>query len=392
MEHGALIYLDNGATSYPKPQAVYEAAWQAMTRQGGNPGRGSHQLSLAAAELVFTCRERAAAFFGVSEPERVFFTLNTTHGLNTVLKGLLHKGDHVLISDLEHNAVYRPLYKLAEEGEIELEQFPSMVGDPRRNGTRICAGIARRLKPNTKMVVSTHASNICSASMPIAQIGAFCHRHGLLFVVDGAQSAGHERIAVDAMNIDALCVPGHKGLYGPQGCGLVVLGKGILPESLTEGGNGVYSLEGRMPEFSPERYEAGTLPTPAIAGLGEGLRAVSEIGCDTIANHERALYRYARELLESIPELKLYAPGEEGAVLLFSMEGRPSEQIGAMLNEQGVCVRSGFHCAALAHRTLQTPADGAVRVSFGMFNRFSEVETLYRALSRLQKELPRGRE
>ena len=386
MERGPLIYLDNGATSFPKPRTVYEATWDAMTRQGGNPGRGSHALS-----LVYTCREQAAEILGVAEPERIFFTLNTPHGLNTVLKGLLREGDHVLISDLEHNAVYRPLYKLAEEGKITMDIFPSMVGDPRRNGTRICAGIARRLRPSTRMVVCTHASNICSALMPIEQIGAFCHRHGLLFVVDAAQSAGHESISVDDMHIDAVCAPGHKGLYGPQGCGLVALGRGILPDSLLEGGNGVYSLEGRMPDFSPERFEAGTLPTPAIAGLSAGLRAVKSIGCESIAAHERSLYRYAKEALSGLPEVQLYAPKEEGAILLFNLVGRRSDLVGARLNERGICVRSGYHCSALGHRTLQTPPDGAVRVSFGIYNRFSEVDALYRALEQIGRELPRER-
>ena len=381
-----MIYLDNAATTFPKPRAVLEAVWQSLTRYGGNPGRGSHALSVAAAERIYECRCLAAELFGVEEPERVFFTVNTTHGLNTVLKGLLREGDHALCSDLEHNAVYRPLYKMAQEGRITFDVFPSMVGDPRRNATRICAGIARRQRPNTRLVVCTHASNICSAGMPIRQIGGFCHRHGMLFVVDAAQSAGHERILVDEMQIDALCVPGHKGLYGPQGCGMVLLGRGITLDTLTEGGNGVLSLEGGMPDFSPERYEAGTLPTPAIFGLEAGLRSVRQLGTEEILAHETGLYRLTRERLRNLSGVELYAPEEEGAILLFNVKGMSSEKVGRLLDETGICVRSGYHCSALGHRALGTPEGGAVRVSFGIYNRVSEVEALSEAVERICRE------
>lgn len=381
-----MIYLDQAATSFPKPHAVYDEVLRCMTRYGGNPGRGSHALSLAAAEKIYDCRALAAEFFGVDDPARVFFTMNTTHGLNTVLKGLLRAGDHVLISDLEHNAVYRPLYKMEQSGRIALSTFPSMVGDPRRNAMRICAGIARRMRPQTRMVVCTHISNICSLMMPIKEIGGFCHRHGLLFVVDAAQSAGHETILVDEMNIDALCVPGHKGLYGPQGCGMVILGKGILPESLTEGGNGVHSLEGTMPDFSPERYEAGTLPTPAIAGLYEGLRAVREVGVETIAEHERRLYRCARDFLGNQKGVVLYAPEYEGSTLLFNFDGISAERTGELLNDAGVFVRSGYHCTALGHKTLGTPEGGAVRISFGMYNTANEVDALGMTVRKILRE------
>lgn len=386
MERKRLIYLDHAATTFPKPRAVTEEVLRCLTQYGGNPGRGSHALSLAAAEKIFDCRCLAARFFGVSDPERVFFTVNTTQGLNTVLKGLLRTGDHVLISDLEHNAVYRPLYQMEKQGRITFDTFPSMTGDCRKNAMRICAGIARRLRPETTMVVCTHVSNLCSAMLPVREIGRFCHRHGLLFVVDGAQSAGHVPIFVDEMEIDALCVPGHKGLYGPQGCGMVILGKGILPEALMEGGNGVNSLEGEMPDFSPERYEAGTLPTVAIAGLCEGIRAVESIGTETIFEHEKALYRRTEELLSEKKGLTLYASEYEGAALLLNVDGLTSEQVGSLLNEDGICVRSGFHCSALGHRTLGTPSHGAVRVSFGMYNDMQDVEYLCQSLERIRKE------
>ncbi|MBQ9086497.1 MAG: aminotransferase class V-fold PLP-dependent enzyme [Clostridia bacterium] len=381
-----MIYFDNAATTFPKPRAVGQEIWNCVTRYGGNPGRGAHTLSLAAAEKIFSCRCLAAELLGVEEPERVFFTLNTTYALNTVLKGLLRPGDHVILSDLEHNAVYRPLYKMEQEGRITTSVFRSMVGDPARTPTRICAGIARLIRPETRMVVCVHSSNLCSAVMPIREIGAFCHRHGLLFVVDAAQSAGHEPISVDGMNIDALCVPGHKGLYGPQGCGLVALGKEVLPDSLVEGGNGFHSLEGSMPDFPPERFEAGTLPTPAIAGLCEGIRSVNQLGIEEISAYEKKLYRAMRERLRSIPEVTLYASEYEGAVLLFSVTGISPERVGQRLNDLGICVRSGYHCSALGHKTLGTPEGGGIRVSFGIYNQLFEVDQMEQALRRIIRE------
>ena len=379
-----MIYLDNAATSFPKPRAVYEEVVRCMMTYGGNPGRGSHALSMLAAEKIYECRALAAEFFGVDEPERVFFTLNTTHALNTVLKGLLRVGDHVLISDIEHNAVYRPIWKLAEEGKITFGTFDSMVKDPERNAAAICADVVRRLHPRTRMIVSTHTSNICSVGMPIRELAALCRKNRIFFVVDGAQSAGHELISVDEMGIDALCVPGHKGLYGPQGCGMVILGKGIQLSTLTEGGNGVLSLEGAMPSFSPERYEAGTLPTPAIAGLYEGLRSVQTLGVAAIGEYERSLFRRSAELLGNTKGIELYAPQYEGGTLLFNCKGIDAENVGRRLNERGICVRSGYHCSALGHKTLQTPTGGAVRVSFGIYNTVSDVERLYEAVREIQ--------
>lgn len=389
MEHGGLIYFDNAATSFPKPRSVVAEAVRCMTDYGGNAGRGTHALARAAAEKIYECRTLSAKHFGVEDPAKVLFTLNTTYALNTVLKGLLHSGDRVLLSDLEHNAVLRPLAAMEREGRISCEIFPSMLGDERRSAVRICAGIAKRLTEETRMVVCTHASNLCSVTMPIREIGAFCHRHGLLFVVDGAQSAGHEKINLEEMGIDALCVPSHKGLYGPQGGGMILLGKGITPEmldTLVEGGNGMASREAMMPLVFPERYEAGTLPTPTIAGLCEGIRVVEKIGIDEISDHEKSLYRRMREVLGNMQGVTLYAPEYEGAVLLFNLEGVPSERVGRELSERGICVRSGYHCAALGHKTLGTPEGGAVRASFGIYNHLGEVERFCRAVGEIVKD------
>lgn len=377
------IYLDNAATSYPKPPRVISAVEDCMKYRGGNPGRGAHRLSLEAAGEIYTCREVAARTFG-AEPERVIFTLNTTHALNLAIKGLLGRdGGHILCSDLEHNAVYRPLYKLARDGRATFDVFPTFPTARLWSPSRILSSLATKVRPDTRMVVCTHASNVCSAVLPIEEIGAFCRRRGLYFVVDGAQSAGVYDLNVDRMGITALCLPGHKGLMGPQGTGMLILGKGVTLDTLTEGGNGMDSLRGEMSEDTPERYEAGTLQTPAIAGLRAGMEFVESVGLETIREHERRLGVYLRDELLSLPRVKVYAPHREGGVVLFSVEGYASDEVGARLDREGICVRPGFHCAALAHRTLETPEGGAVRASMGWWTKERDVEALLRVAGRL---------
>ncbi len=379
-----MIYLDNAATSFPKPRRVAEEQLRCMQIYGGNPGRGSHALALAAAEKIYECREELASFFGSSNPENVIFTMNTTMALNTAIKGLLRHGDHVLISDMEHNAVFRPIYKLARDGVITYNVFETFPTNPTRSAEMICASILEKLRPNTRMLICAHASNICSATLPLTEIGALCRKKGILFVVDAAQSAGHLPIDMTKMQIDALCIPGHKGLWGPQGCGALILGEGIVADTLMEGGSGYNSLEGNMPEEAPERYEAGTLPTPAIAGLLEGIREVNRLGIDYIHSHECALTSRFCERLSVMPKATLYVPERKGSISLFSLQDISSDRVGAFLNERGFCVRTGFHCAALAHATLGTPPSGAVRVSPSLFNTTAQIDALCDALKELQ--------
>ena len=380
-----MTYLDNAATSFPKPRRVWEEQERCMRSYCGNAGRGSHRLAMRAAEKIYECREQVASLMGCSHPENVIFTMNTTVAINMAVKGLLRRGDHVLISDLEHNAVWRPVCKLAREGKITYGIFPSYVGSDVRRAQRICQGIEEMIRPNTRMLICTHASNVCSATMPVDEIGALCRRHGIIFVVDGAQSAGHLPISMEEMGIDVLCLPGHKGLMGVQGSGCLLLGDGVYAETLLEGGSGLHSLDEAMPEDSPERYEAGTLPTPAIAGLCEGVRFVSEVGVESILAHEISLCQRIKERLTSLEGVTLLAPAFDGGILLFYANGIPADVLGAELDKRGICVRSGFHCAALAHRTLETPSDGAVRVSAGYFNRPSDADALWKAMKEILK-------
>ena len=382
-----LSYLDNAATTFPKPISVYNEVYKCMSRYCGNAGRGSHKLSLEAAKKIFECRTLIADKVGVDEVERIIFTYNTTYAINTVIKGVLKKGDHVIISDMEHNAVLRPIWKLAREGAISYDIFPTMVNDQKRSPTLICAKIASLLKPNTKMVICTHASNICSAIFPIKEIGEFCKKHSLFLLVDGAQSVGHYPINVDAMNISALCFPSHKGLYGPQGCGVIALGKGVYMDTLIEGGNGVNSLEADMPLFLPERYEAGTLPTPTIAGLCEGIKFLNRFEKNEISEYEAFLFSTAYDNLSEIDNITIYVPSYQGPVLLFNLNSIPSEKVARYLDSLNICSRSGFHCAALAHKTLGTPSSGAVRASLGIFNSKSDVDRLSKALLQMKREV-----
>jgi cysteine desulfurase family protein len=383
-----LVYLDHAATSYPKPPSVADAMNHCVKHNGGNPGRGSHQLAMAAAGEIYACREAAASLFG-AEPDRVIFTLNTTHALNLAIKGLVGRGKgggggfHVLCSDMEHNAVYRPLYRLAAEGIIDLDTFDTFPQAPVRTEDRILRSLSAQIRPDTRLVVCAHASNICSAVLPVKRIGELCRRRGISLVVDAAQSAGAYELDVDRMGITALCLPGHKGLLGPQGTGMLILGRGVALDTLMEGGNGLQSLSGEMGEDSPERYEAGTLQTPAIAGLRAGLDFVRSVGVETIREHELSLGRQLRDGLLTMPRVKVYAPHRAGAVTLFSVEGYTSEEVGRHLDTEGICVRAGFHCSALGHRTLKTPEDGAIRASLGWFSRERDVEAVLRTVGRM---------
>lgn len=371
-----MIYFDNAATTFPKPATVTDEVHRCICSYCGNPGRGAHPLAMRVAEKIYACREALSAFFDADAPERVIFMPSTTYALNLAVKGLIPNGAHVLISELEHNAVLRPLVRLREERGVTFDCFP-VLG---LTEEEILTGIRTRLKKKTAAIVCQHASNICSVVLPIKRIGALCREKGLLFIVDAAQSAGRLPISVKEAKIDALALPGHKSLYGIQGCGALILGEGILPTPLAEGGSGVDSLSPGMPKKPPERYEAGTLPTPAIVGLLEGVEYLRGVGIGEAEAHEKRLFLALRERMEALPGIRVYQPETPGAVLLFNKENLPPARVGEELAKRGICVRAGLHCAPLAHNAIGTGSGGAVRVSFGMFNTLREVDTLWRAL------------
>ncbi len=368
-----MIYFDHAATSFPKPPEVVSGVCHCLQTCAGNAGRGAYQSSMRVSELLYECRSLAAELFGADSPERVVFTAGATAALNQAIRGSVKAGDHVLISDLEHNAVYRPVWKLAKEGTITYTVFPTFVADPDATSEQILQGIRERIRPNTKLLVCTHASNVCSAVLPVAKIGALCQSRDIRFVVDAAQSAGHLPVNLKDFSANAVCIPGHKGLCGPQGAGLLILEKNTVLEPLLQGGSGVGSLEPQMPAEPPERYEAGTLPLPAVAGLYEGLKLFRRRSLAHVRLREKLLWQSLARQLRSLPGVAIAAPQFSGSVLSFWSDTMNSEPLAAALDERGICVRAGFHCAALAHKTLGTPPGGALRVSFGQGSTLEEV-------------------
>lgn len=381
-----IIYFDNAATTFPKPQTVLDASHDCASSWCGNAGRGSHPLALKSAEAIYSARETVASLFN-AKSENVIFTLNTTYALNLAIKGVMRRGGHILISDMEHNSVLRPVANLSRDKRVSYDVFPTHKGGVPMPADEILSGIISRLRPNTKMVCAIHSSNICSYALPIREIGALCRRHGLAFCVDAAQSAGHHEIDMARDCIDILCVPGHKGLYSPQGVGAAILGENITLDTLVEGGNGVNSLELSMGVLPPERYEGGTLCTPAIVGLCKGVEFVQNLGISTIAAHERELYRRALSLISRMDGAKVYGDSGMGSILLFNIDGIHPDIMGEALGERGICLRTGYHCSPLAHKTLGTGEGGAVRISFSVFNAEREVDTLCDAIYDVVREI-----
>ena len=374
-----VIYFDNAATTFPKPQSVLNATWECMSEYCGNAGRGSHPIAMMSAERVFEARVALADFFG-STPENVVFTLNTTYALNMAIKGVMGGGGHMLISNMEHNSTLRPAARLARDNILRYDIFKAYDKNRPLAAKEILGNIISKLRKDTKMLTCIHSSNICSYTLPIREIGALCRRHGILFCVDAAQSAGHLPINMEKDCIDILCLPAHKGLYAPQGCGIMIMRKG-LPRlaTLAEGGNGVNSLELSMGNESPERYESGTLCTPAIAGLVSGIEFLNSFGIEAIASHERKLWQRAYEQLSAMRSITVY-DNNAGSVLLFNVNGIHADDLGALLSDRGFCLRTGYHCSPLAHNALGTADGGAVRIGFGVFNTEKEVDSLCAAV------------
>ncbi len=371
-----MIYLDNAATSFPKPPEVVAEISRCMTEYCGNPGRGSHKLALAAAEKIYDCRVALCDLFSAEAPENVVFTQNATHALNIAILSLAHEGAHFICSDCEHNSVRRPLEYLARERGCSYSLYDSLINDPYRSPQKICRSIASLIKPETVAVISTACPNVCSARMPLNEIGALCRRSGLFFIVDGAQGAGHFEINMNRSSISALAIPGHKGLLGPQGSGALILSREFPARSLTFGGSGTASLDAEMPTELPERLEAGTLSTPSIVGLEAGIKAVRSIGFEKIAVHETILFHKMLRLLSEIRGVTVYAPQHSGSVLSFNIEGIPSDRVANLLSDRDICVRGGFHCNPLAHNALGSDESGSVRASLSPFNTADDVYAL----------------
>ena len=375
-----MIYLDNAATTFPKPQSVVEEISRCIKKYCGNPGRSSHELAIKSAEKIYETRELIGEMFD-ADTENVVFTHNTTYALNIAIKSLLKYSTHVLISDIEHNSVLRPIAKCAEQKLCNYSIFPTNGSDD-----EIIKGIENLIKHNTSMLVCTHISNIGERCLPIKEIGKLCKKYNITFIVDGAQSAGIHKISVKDMNIDALCIPGHKGLYGPQGVGVIVFGKEIIGRSVFEGGTGINSLELNMPDFLPEAYEAGTLPTPSIVGLNEALKWLKLLDINKVRAYEEDLYNILYNILSNNSSITIYKMNSYcGNTLSFNIDGLSSNYVASELNKRGICVRSGFHCSPLAHKLLKTGDSGAVRASIGVFNTKNDIYAICDAIDDISK-------
>jgi selenocysteine lyase/cysteine desulfurase len=366
-----MIYFDNAATTFPKPSAVLREMTKCMREWGGNPGRSGHPLSLAASEAIYSVREELADFFDLEKAENVVFTQNCTHALNLVISGIGRYGDHFLISNLEHNSVLRTVDNLCHVRGMTYDTFDALKPDE-----EILMELDRRIRPRTRAIITTHASNICPRRLPIREIGALCRARSLLFVVDAAQSAGIYDISMKRDGISALCAPGHKGLYGPQGSGFAAFADDFDFERFfcsQYGGNGRNSAERDMGHEAPDSYEAGTVATPAIVGLGAGVRFVKMLGRARIEENEHQLYRHARRLLRDVEGAYLYMPeAESGSLLLLGFNGNSPSAVATRLGDLGICTRAGMHCAPTAHEALGTGGD-ALRVSFSAMNTLDEV-------------------
>lgn len=368
-----MVYLDSAATTLQKPPQVAAAVAAAIGRLA-SPGRGGHWPAMQAAETVFQCRQAAADLFGVSNPENVVFTSNATHGLNIAIRTLVHPGDTVLLSGYEHNAVTRPLAAIPGV-RCKVAESPLFRPD------LLLEDFSRKLTGEVTCVVTTHVSNVFGYILPIEEMAAMCLRKGVPFILDASQSAGCLPVSLEDLSAAFIAMPGHKGLYGPQGTGLLLCGEETVP--LLYGGTGSLSLSQQMPDFLPDRLEAGTHNVCGIAGLLEGIRFVRAQGTATILSHERALTTQAAKLLTQQEGVQVFAAPDlttQAGVLSFRIQNRDCEEVGSALGEREVAVRAGYHCAPYAHRTAGTLETGTVRASFSAFNTSAEVEALGNAL------------
>lgn len=374
-----MIYLDSAATTLQKPPAVARAAARAIGRMA-SPGRGGHRPAMLAAQTAFSCREEAAALFHVPSPEQVVFTFNATHALNIAIKSLVKPGGRVLISGYEHNAVTRPLRAIPG---VTIRVALAPLFQPQA----MLRAFQKELEEeDVDAVVCTHVSNVFGCVLPIEGVARLCREHRVPLVVDAAQSAGCLPLDFQALGAAYVAMPGHKGLYGPQGTGLLLCGAD--PDPLLEGGTGSESIRQSMPDFLPDRLEAGTHNLPGIAGLLEGLRYLRRTGVEAVAAHERRLIRELGRGLEQLPGVQVFRaqdPEDQAGVLSFRLEGRDCEEVGELLGDRGFALRAGLHCAPLAHQTAGTLASGTIRASVSAFNTQQEIGQFLRCMKNAAK-------
>lgn len=378
-----MVYLDNAATTFPKPEAVSRAVYRFMTKTAANPGRSGHRLSMESAREVYDCREAAAQLFHAPGPECVAFTLNATHAINLALKGSVKSG-HVVTSCLEHNSVIRPLASLSQIGIT----YDTAAVDLRDDAVTI-ANFERLIKPETVMIVCTHASNLCGRVLPVKELGELCQSRGIAFLVDASQTAGLLPIDMQQMNIDYLCMPGHKSLYGPMGTGMLIAAHGEQLTTIIEGGTGSNSLQLEQPDFMPDRLESGTVNAPGIVGLHAGIDFVRHHGTQNLYKKEMQLAQLLYDRLCEIEGIKLYTPRPDTGyvpVVCFNIGELSSVEAVSKLDKAGIALRGGLHCTPAAHTYFGTLTQGMIRASMGAFNTEPDILSLVSAVKKISKK------
>ncbi len=381
-----MLYFDNAATTFPKPASVRSAVSEALLYYGANPGRSGHELAMETAQKVFECREKAADFFGLSEPENLVFTKNCTEALNIVLMSMGSEGGHFIISDLEHNSVLRPLYELKNRSIIDFSVAETFECEPEKT----VESYESLIRSDTKMLVATGASNVFGIKLPLEALAKTAHEHGALFLADMAQTAGSEKMDMKKTGVDFVCAPGHKGLLGPMGTGVLAAEKPAVLKPLIFGGTGSYSLLPNQPEGLPEMLESGTLNVPGICGLSAGIDRVLAEGEEKICEREHRLVKILYSELKKMENITLFTQKPEkethSAVISFVLGDLNGEETAELLSENGVASRGGFHCSALAHRKMGTEKRGTCRLSIGSMNTFDDVMRLIKIIHALAKK------
>lgn len=377
-----MIYLDNAATTFPKPDVVYDAVMDCMKNYCANPGRAGHRLSLRAGREIYDTRENLAKLFNIDNPMNIIFTSNATESLNLAIKGLLKTGDHVITTSMEHNSVIRPIMALEKIG------VENTIVDCNEEGFLDINNLEKAIKPNTKLIVTTHASNVFGTLIDIKEVGLVAKKNNITYLVDASQTAGVYDIDVKDMNIDILATAGHKSLLGPQGVGILYIKEGIDLDTLKEGGTGSQSEHLFQPQMLPDKYESGTHNTPAIAGLNAGVKYILD-NIDDIRRKEEELCEYMLSRLDEIKDIKIYGTKDikkRVPVISINIADVDSGEITFILDSKyDIATRSGLHCSPLAHKTVGTIKQGTVRFSIGYFNTKDDIDRVIDALKKIEK-------
>ena len=380
-----MIYLDNAATSFPKPESVYDAMMKAMKEYGANPGRSGHKMALQAGRAIYETREVLSKLFNIDNPMNIIFTYNATDSLNMGIKGLLKPGDHAITTSIEHNSVLRPLKTLEKAG------ITTTIIQCDSKGRVSAEDIEKNINDDTKLIITTHISNLTGTINPIKEIGGIAKKYEIIYMVDASQSAGVYEIDVKEMNIDMLAVSGHNGLMGPQGGGVFYIRDGLDVIQIKEGGTGSKSNLLEQPDFLPDKFESGTPNMPGIVGLGVEVKYILEKGMENIRNHKKELTKYFLEELKKIEGVKIYGPCDvekQAAVVSINIGDEDSSEMSYVLDEAfDIAVRSGLHCAPLAHKTIGTFEQGTIRFSMGAFTTLDEIKKAVDAIKKITEEI-----